>query len=131
MILIDTSVVIDFWRKPSPELAGAFSRPDLFICGIVISELLYGARTPQELVTIERRAEGLKVVPIEERVWPAVGRNLQALRTAGLLVPFQDVVLATLAILNDAELWTSDLHFQQIQKVLTNLRLFSGPKTKS
>ena len=37
------------------------------------------------------------------------------------------VVLATVAISNDIELWTRDTHFPMIQKVLPALKLFVEP----
>jgi predicted nucleic acid-binding protein len=42
-------------------------------------------------------------------------------------MPFQDVLLAAVAIDHGAELWAYDAHFRMIQGVLTDLRLFDGP----
>jgi predicted nucleic acid-binding protein len=42
-------------------------------------------------------------------------------------VPFPDALIATLAIAENLELWTRDLHFTQIQRVLPSLRLFQEP----
>ena len=36
-------------------------------------------------------------------------------------------ILATLAIVNDTELWTRDTHFKLIQKCLPSLKLFQEP----
>jgi predicted nucleic acid-binding protein len=44
-----------------------------------------------------------------------------------VVVPFPDVVLATVAIANGIELWTRDKHFALIQGVLPALRLFQEP----
>ena len=38
-----------------------------------------------------------------------------------------DVVIATVAIENDIELWTRDAQFQLIQRVLPRLKLFQEP----
>jgi hypothetical protein len=130
MILLDTSVIIDYWRKQKPEVALILDGPDVRVCGIVLAELLHGARTPAEIVATEEAVGDFDDIGIPETVWPAVGRNLCALRRAGLSLPFQDVVLATLAILNGMELWSSDGHYLEIQKVLPALRLFVGPATK-
>lgn len=60
-------------------------------------------------------------------MWDRVGDHLAALRSAGVTVPFADVVIATLAIENDIELWTRDRQFAIIQRVLPALRLFAEP----
>jgi predicted nucleic acid-binding protein len=44
-----------------------------------------------------------------------------------VIVPFPDVLLATVAIENGLELWTDDSHFLHIQRVLPALRLFQEP----
>jgi predicted nucleic acid-binding protein len=66
-------------------------------------------------------------VPIPDSLWDDVGDNLAALRAAGVTVPFPDVVIATVAIANDIELWTHDNQFTMIQRVLPRLRLFQEP----
>ena len=48
-------------------------------------------------------------------------RNPRILRAAGISVPFQDVVIATVAIANGVELWTRDQQFALIQQVLPAL----------
>jgi len=44
MILVDSSVVIDALRKPDPKLQGLFNTFQPAICGIVLAEVLHGAR---------------------------------------------------------------------------------------
>jgi predicted nucleic acid-binding protein len=56
-----------------------------------------------------------------------VGDNLAALRAAGQRFPFADVVVATVAIANDIELWTRDYHFKLMHTTLPALRLFVEP----
>ena len=49
MILFDTNVLIDYWKKPE-ELLKLNITPDKYaICGVVKSELLHGARTNKEI----------------------------------------------------------------------------------
>ena len=47
--------------------------------------------------------------------------------SAGVTVPFPDVVLVTLAIDSGVELWTRDKHFALMQTVLPALKLFQEP----
>jgi hypothetical protein len=44
MILVDSSVIIDALRKPDPKLQHLFNTLQPAICGIVVAEVLHGAR---------------------------------------------------------------------------------------
>jgi predicted nucleic acid-binding protein len=59
--------------------------------------------------------------------WDHLGDLLASLRTRGLPMPFQDVLLAAIAIDHNVEIWSYDAHFLAIQSVLANLKLFQGP----
>ena len=43
MILCDTNILIDYWRKPTELLKLNISKDKHSICGVVKSELLHGA----------------------------------------------------------------------------------------
>lgn len=62
-----------------------------------------------------------------ESCWDLVGENLAALYARGITVPFPDVVIATLGIENDIEVWARDPHFPVMQMVLPRLKLFQEP----
>jgi predicted nucleic acid-binding protein len=127
MILLDASVIIDFWRKPTPAATEVFRGREVCVCGPILAELMHGARREDELEDIRELVSGLPQLEIPEEIWPELGRNLFALRKAGLTVPFQDALLATVAIFRDLEIWTNDGHFEIMRRVLTGLRLFSLP----
>jgi hypothetical protein len=132
MILLDANVIIDFWRRPTREAADLIRNQEVCVCGPVLSELMHGARREEELEEIRTLVSGLPQLEVNAEVWPELGRNLYALRKAGLTVPFQDALLATLAIFHGLVVWTYDSHFSLMQGVLTTLRLFSpesaGPR---
>jgi predicted nucleic acid-binding protein len=67
-------------------------------------------------------------LPIDQETWDHLGRHLASLRANGLRIPFQDALLATVAIDHAADLWSYDGHFRAIQPILTDLRLFDGPE---
>jgi predicted nucleic acid-binding protein len=97
------------------------------ICGVTRAELLAGARNPTDHDRIARSIDVLEQVEISEDLWDLLGKNLSFLRAAGATVPFADALIATLAIQNNLELWTRDIHFVRIQGILTGLRLFQEP----
>ena len=52
MILVDTNVIIDFWRNPSEALKKIFIEEKVAICGIIKAELMHGTRSEKDLHTI-------------------------------------------------------------------------------
>ena len=127
MILIDTSVLVDYLRSPTDRALRLFEQNEAAICGVTRAEVLAGARKPADLDRIARSLDVLGQVGIAEGLWDVLGKNLSLLRAAGTTVPFADALIATLAIENGLELWTRDIHFARIQSVLTGLRLFQEP----
>jgi predicted nucleic acid-binding protein len=127
MTLVDTSVMIDALRKPDPKLQNLFNTVQPVICGVVLAEVLHGARDAAHFNRLLAALVSFPKVVMPEPIWETVGQNLWTLRTSGVSVPFQDVVIATVAINNDIELWTRDKQFQLIQTVLPQLKLFQEP----
>lgn len=81
MILLDTDVVIDLWRKlpQAAEWLGTVSDEDIALPGYVVMELVQGCRSKAELQTIEQQLLRATVV------WPSADTCDQALSTfAGL-----------------------------------------------
>ena len=127
MILVDTSVLIDSLRKGGSKLQQLFVTHGAAMCGINRAEVLYGARDAAHHGKLVNALASFPQVPIPDALWDSVGRHLFLLRTHGVTVPFQDVVIATLAIENDLELWTRDGQFTLIRGVLPGLKLFREP----
>lgn len=48
MILLDSNILIDYWRKPEELLKLNISKDKHSICGVVKSELLHGAKDDEE-----------------------------------------------------------------------------------
>ena len=44
LILVDTNVIIDFWKNPSEQATSIFKNETIAICGIVQAELIYWPR---------------------------------------------------------------------------------------
>jgi predicted nucleic acid-binding protein len=127
MILVDTSVLIDALRKPDPRLQQLFVAHQAAICGVTRAEVLCGARDAAHYRNLEAALAPFPQVAIAESYWDSLGRNLYALRSKGITVPFPDTIIAPVAIENDVELWTRDGQFKMIQTVLPTLKLFQEP----
>ena len=127
MILVDTSVVIDYARGKDAKLVSLVPSLPLAVCGIVRAELLCGARDPKHRTDLLTLLATFSHLPILDTLWDTLGDNLATLRSRGITVPFSDAAIATLGIENDMEVWARDPHFRTMQKVLTRLKLFVEP----
>ncbi len=127
MILTDTSVLIDYSRTGDLHLHALFLTLPVAVCGIEWAEVLSGTRTVNARSEAMRILTSFKFLPIPDSLWEKVGDNRSLLLSKGLSVPFNDVVLATLAIELDIEVWARDLHFPQMQIHLPRLKLFVEP----
>lgn len=127
MILIDTSVLIDYVRSKDAALLLAMQTHAGAVCGVIRAELLAGTRNPHDRLQLLLLLDSLQQVVTPEDVWDAVGDNAAKLRSLGVNLPLVDVVIATLAMANNVELWTRDAHFTLVQRLLPSLRLFVEP----
>lgn len=117
MILVDSNVIIDFWHTQDPALAARFESEDIAICSIIESELLAGTKSKDDFENVLDALSDLFYLNIDETDWITVGRILAALRMKGITVPFQDVVIACVAVKHSAKLWTNDIHFTMIRNI--------------
>ena len=124
MILADSCVIIDYLRNPTPEAKKIFSRNEIAICGVVKAEILRGAASSSQLSKLEKALECFENIPFVEEYWADLAQMLNNLKILGVAVPFQDAMIALLAIKSGALLWTADKHFQLIKSVYPSLTLF-------
>jgi predicted nucleic acid-binding protein len=127
MILVDTSVVIDWSQGKDAKLRVLMPSLPAAVCGMTQAEFLHGSRDPAHRQKLLADLATFQFVPMPDSVWIAVGDNLAALRSNGVTVPLPDAVIATLGIENGIEVWTRDAHFSAMQKILSRLRLFPEP----
>ena len=123
-ILADSNIFIDFWKKTDQALIDIFSNEDVVICGVVKSELMHGAKSEVDLDRICNALDTFEELSFDESDWPLLGKTLYTLRKSGITVPFQDAIIAYLAIKNGIAVWTRDTHFSHMQTVLSDLQLY-------
>jgi predicted nucleic acid-binding protein len=48
MILADSNIIIEFWKRPAQKIVETFKTNHIAICPVIKIELIYGARDRQE-----------------------------------------------------------------------------------
>jgi hypothetical protein len=118
-ILIDTSVWIDYFRKPDSEtgdkIVKHLKRGSISTCGIVVFEVLQGAADLEEFSFLEENLKGLHFLEANAEIHFEAGRISYDLRKHGITLPLSDILIATLATSNNQTLWTKDQHFKKIK----------------
>ena len=115
---IDSSVWIPYFREGKSTygelLEGLIEDNRVHINGIIIAELLIGARSPAEIDRLSSALAGLKFVQSSRASFESAGRNGHALKKKGVTVPLTDVIIATDCIDHDLVLIESDKHYAVI-----------------
>lgn len=127
MILLDTNVVIDMINNSQDAHWELLNKEDVIVCGIVIAELYRGIKNAAEENAVELFVNAVDELPLDSDAsgeeWNKIGMFIADLRKSGLSVPFQDAVIAYLAIKYKTTLCTNDRHFKLIQMVNEKLQL--------
>jgi len=111
MILVDSNVIINFWKKPDPKLREIFLTEEVAVCGVTYSEQLYGAKNEKDIETIIDALSDFCYVEIGD-IWEELGKILFRLKKKRITVPFQDALLCSVALKYNLPIWTDDKHFK-------------------
>lgn len=124
MILADTNILIDYFRRQNKELVNNIDSLEIGICGVVKTELLHGARTDDEADNMLKTFSSFELITVDEYDWEFSGLMLQNFRQEGYSIPVTDALIAYLGIKYDIPVWTKDHHFKLIQAVYPELKLY-------
>lgn len=119
-ILADTSIWIEFFRSASKigtRLETCIVENSLWVCGIVILELIQGIRSEAEKTKILETLSSLRYAEMTKSMWQKSGELSAAVKKKGLNLPLSDIILATLAIEHNLQVFTIDKHFEEIPGV--------------
>jgi predicted nucleic acid-binding protein len=82
--------------------------------GLVLVELLRGARTEEDFAVYRRRLEAVPLAPSIPATWLLAGRILFDLARRGETIPLPDAIIAAHALVGDHEVLTKDEHFERV-----------------
>ena len=118
MVLVDTSVWIDFFRPGDRswirDLTEKLESERVGIVAPVVAELLYGARGEKERSRILDLARSVTVFPTGLDRWIGAGKLGRSLRRRGLTLSIVDCLVAEVARERDIPLWTLDPDFDSL-----------------
>jgi len=118
-VLVDTSVWIEFFRKKEPyhRVVSELMDNDSICClGIVVAELLQGAKSEKELNTIKDFLHVFDFLPEAVESWEKAGELSFLLHGKGRAAGLSDCYIAVAVQAADVRLFTLDKHFSVIRK---------------
>ena len=119
-VIVDTSIPIDFLKDKMPHAAAITTLINsklIRTTGIIMAELLQGARVAAEEAYVIELLEGIPAIEVNSTLWMKAGRLSCSLRRKGITLPLSDIVIAVIAIEHSLSLFTLDGHFEQIPGV--------------
>jgi hypothetical protein len=126
MVVVDTSIWIEYFTKPKSERGERLKRlleeDRVVVTGVIMAELLQGARTEEELEILKESFITLPFIKEDIFLWEKVSKLSFKMRKNGFVVPLTDCLIAVLAIEQNYPIFTIDSHFQKIPQV----RLYKG-----
>jgi predicted nucleic acid-binding protein len=120
-VLIDTSVWISYFQTNAPARISnlvdeMLEKNEVCVPKIVFAELIQGAHSEKDLLTISEFLDAFTIIEEQDRTWEEAGKLSYALKKKGKTVNLADCYIAVLAKENDCSILTLDKHFREIHK---------------
>lgn len=126
LVLVDTCIWVPFFNRPQSREKRALDEllddDRAALIGPVLTEILLGFRRDEQADWVASELRGLHYVPVTWNDWRAAAKLGRGLVATGHVLPQTDLVLATVALVHNYEVFTNDPHFD----LISDLRLFSA-----
>ncbi len=120
--LIDTSIWVKFFRGRSQVIKDRIfqllAENRVVINGVVVSELLLGARGKKEVEFVKEKLLNLDYFEADKEFFTYCGTVGNKIRKAGINMPLSDIMIVTHAKMNDCVIFTMDKHFEAIGQIV-------------
>ena len=119
MIIADANIWIDFFKRPNDRLSEVLDallrERRVALVGIILAELLRGARSERELRVMNHVLDGPDYIEMNRNDWSRAGRISMELDSTGQRIPVTDALIAAIALEGQHEVFTRDKrHFERI-----------------
>ena len=132
LVLVDTSVWIDFLQRPRAKIHEEMTRliqgtNRVLICGLVMQEILQGLKSSRSTHLFQSRLQKLPFLPTRKSTYILAAEIFRKLKGKGVEVQTVDATIAAIAIENRVSLFTLNLrHFVPMRQI-SKLRLHPLP----
>lgn len=120
-ILVDTSIWVEYFNRPESEyaqrLAEFLEMEAVCATGIILAELLQGAKADTEFELLRKNLKVLPLLKESEKTWEKVGKLSFELQRKGTVIPLTDCLIAVLAEENNCQVFTLDNHFTYVPQL--------------
>jgi predicted nucleic acid-binding protein len=122
MVIVDTSVWIDFFRGKDTAEVGVLDQfletgEDICICGIILTEVLQGIREDSDYSRTLIRFDTFLFLDMNRRTFVKAAQIYRALRRRGITISkIVDCMIAAAAIEHKVPLLHNDRDFDPIEK---------------
>jgi predicted nucleic acid-binding protein len=124
LVLVDTSVWIEFFDRNNPSVRGDLEallrQGEVATAGLVLAELRRGCRSTAQVRGLLQAMEPLVYLEADRGSWLRAGELVAECSARGFQVGMADCLLAALTIRENAFVFTLDRDFERIPR----LRLF-------
>lgn len=119
-VMVDTSYWVEYFNRPgtenAEEVASLIRGDRAALTGVILAELLQGARTIEELSELRSGLEAVMRVETTGGIYERAGALGFELRRRGATVPVTDCIIAAAAESIGGRLLTLDGHFQELSR---------------
>lgn len=121
-VLVDTCVWIEFFKTESEtgnKLESLIIENSVWVCGIVLFELLQGIQSEAEKVKILSALSDMPYAEMSKSLWQRAGESSASLKKRGIHIPLSDICMSAIALEYNLTVFTIDKHFKQIPGLRT------------
>ena len=120
-LLIDTSIIIDHFRKKDKTgtiLINLYANYSLFISSVTVFELYNGASSSEKVNDIELLLKNVKVLDLTSKIARESSKIYRELLSENMMIEFRDIFIASSALINKMPLSTLNIHhFKRIKGI--------------
>jgi predicted nucleic acid-binding protein len=128
MVLVDSSVWIESLRREGRldvklGLENLLEEYEAAWCSPVKLEVMGGAR-PRDRKTLEGEFQCIPYLPMKEKAWDSAKTLAWRLRDKGLTAPWNDILIASLALEAECRIYAADKHFEMMHSAGIGIMLY-------
>lgn len=119
--ILDTNIIIDFFRKKHEVVKAIFELENIFVPVTAVGELYYGAYLSKKSQTHIEKIEGflskVNILLMDEEILRLYGKIKSILKEKGKPISENDIWIASITIQHELELLSNDSHFENIENI--------------